>query len=136
MRRPERVAELVREEILQIVGYELDDPRLLGVTITDVRMADNLRDAKIFVTVSGTEEEIHQAMKALQHATTYVRRQLAFALELRHAPLLHFVRDTVEERAARVDALLADMTIEKPESETANAAESAMNEKGETPRTN
>ncbi len=106
MRRPEKVAEHVREEIAQIVGYELDDPRVTMVTVTDVRMSDNLREARVFVAVSGTDDEALSALKALRKASPYVRRQLAFNLNLRHAPDIHFIRDTVEEKAARVDEIL------------------------------
>jgi len=118
MRRPERVAETVRAEIIQIVGYELDDPRVLSVTVTDIKMSDDLRDARVFVTIEGDEREAREALKALRHAEIYVRRQLGFALNLRHAPHIHFVRDTVEERAQRVDALLAEIKFEpdSPES--------------------
>jgi len=106
MHRPERIADTLREEITQIVGYELEDPRLVSVTVTDVRVADDLRDASVFVTVEGDEEEHAKALLALQHAAPYVRKQLGFALNLRHTPALHFVRDTVEEQAKRVDVLL------------------------------
>ena len=106
MHRPERIADTLREEIAQIVGYELEDPRLAMVTVTDVRVADDLRDASVFVTVEGDEEEHVKALRALHHAAPYVRKQLGFALNLRHTPALHFVRDTVEEKAVRVDALL------------------------------
>jgi ribosome-binding factor A len=109
MRRPEKLAELIREEVIQIVGYELDDPRVASVTVTDVRVADNLRDASVYVTVEGSEEERHAAMKALQKAAPFVRRQLSMALNLRFTPEIHFVRDTVEESAARVDALLTEI---------------------------
>jgi ribosome-binding factor A len=51
MHRPERIAETLREEIAQIVGYELEDPRLTMVTVTEVRVADDLRDASVYVTV-------------------------------------------------------------------------------------
>lgn len=106
MHRPERIADTLREEITQIVGYELEDPRLVSVTVTDVRVADDLRDASVYVTVEGDEEEHDKALRALQHAAPYVRKQLGFALNLRHTPALHFVRDTVEEQATRVDTLL------------------------------
>ena len=53
MRRPERVADILREEISQIVGYELEDPRLTMVTVTDVRLSENLQDAHVYVTVAG-----------------------------------------------------------------------------------
>ncbi len=110
MRRPERLAETLRAEITEIVGYELDDPRLLGVTVTDVRVSANLREAKVYVVVQGDEKEIKEALKALQHAATFVRQQVALDLDLHHAPILNFVRDTVEENAIRVDELLKDIT--------------------------
>lgn len=126
LRRPEKVAEAVREEIIQIVGYELDDPRILAVTVTDVRMAGDLRDASVYVMVEGSEEEIGQAFVALRNAAPYVRRQLSAALNLRNAPLIHFVRDTVEERASRVDKLLNELgqvNGRKPAEETKEASE-------------
>ncbi len=106
MHRPERIAETLREEIAQIVGYELEDPRLTMVTVTEVRVADDLRDARVYVTVQGDEREHDLALRALRHAAPYVRKQLGFSLNLRHTPALHFVQDTVEEQAERVDALL------------------------------
>src|SRR6267378_4753147 len=106
MHRPERIADTLREEITQIVGYELEDPRLSMVTVTDVRVADDLRDASVFVTVAGDEHEHELAFIALRRAAPYVRKQLGFSLNLRHTPALHFVRDTVEEKAARVSSLI------------------------------
>ena len=106
MRRPERVADMLREEIMQIVGYELEDPRVQAVTVTDVRLSENLRDASVYVLVEGSEDEIIAALTALRHAAPYVRKQVGFALQLRHTPEIHFIRDTVEERGARVDKLL------------------------------
>lgn len=112
MRRPERVADVLREEVSQIVGYELDDPRLTMVTVTDVRLSDNLRDARVFVTVAGGEEEHRSAMKALRKAAPYIRKQLALSLNLPHAPELHFVRDRIEEEGRRVDELLLEIERE------------------------
>jgi ribosome-binding factor A len=112
MRRPERVADIIREEISQIVGYELEDPRLTMVTVTDVRLSDNRRDAQVFVTVAGNEEEHRLALEALRHAAPYVRKQLSLSLNLPRTPELHFVRDKVEERAERVDGLLQELAQE------------------------
>jgi ribosome-binding factor A len=120
MHRPERIAETLREEIAQIVGYELEDPRLTLVTVTEVRVADDLRDASVYVTVQGDEKEHLTALRALQHAAPYVRKQLGFALNLRHTPALHFVRDTVEEKAERVSTLLEKI---EPVSERTKDAE-------------
>lgn len=109
MRRSERMSEVLREEITEIVGFELDDPRLIAVTVTDVRVTDNLRDAKVYVTVEGDENEKKEAMKALQKAATFVRQKIALSLDLHHAPQIHFARDTVEENAARIENLLQDL---------------------------
>ena len=106
MRRAERVADILREEISQIVGYELEDPRLTMVTVTDVRISDNLRDARVYVTIAGDEEEHRRALSALRHAAPYVRKQVGFSLNLPRTPEIHFVRDRVEEEGERVDQLL------------------------------
>ena len=117
MRRPERVADIIREEISQIVGYELEDPRLTMVTVTDVRLSDNRREAQVFVTVAGNEEEHRLALAALRRAAPYVRKQLSLSLNLPRTPEIHFVRDTVEERAARVDGLLQQLAKEQQSEE-------------------
>jgi len=112
MRRTERVADLLREEIIQIVGYELEDPRLTPVTVTDVRLADNLKSLRVFFTIAGTEEEYKAALAALGHATPYIRKQLGLSLNLHRTPEIHFVRDRVEEEGERVDQLLAKIEEE------------------------
>ncbi|MDQ2975023.1 MAG: 30S ribosome-binding factor RbfA [Acidobacteriota bacterium] len=113
MRRPERVADILREEISQIVGYELEDPRLTMVTVTDVRLSDNGREARVFVTISGDEEEHRLALSALRHAAPYVRKQLGLSLNLPRTPEIHFVRDLVEEQGERVDRLLQEIDRER-----------------------
>ena len=110
MRRPERLAETLREEIAEVVGFELDDPRVEMVTVTDVKVSDDLRDAKVYVLVDGSEDEVQKALKALQHAAIFVRQQVAMNLSMRFAPHLHFVRDTAEENASRVNSILSDLT--------------------------
>ena len=119
MRRPERFAVALKEEIAEVVGFELDDPRLGSATVTDVVVADDLKDAKVYVFIRGTTAEIDKALKALRNASTFVRQQVAMNLDLRHAPHLHFLRDTAEENASRVSEILEDITI-KDETEERN----------------
>ena len=128
MRRPEQLAEVIREEVSQIVGYELEDPRVAGVTVTDVRVSENLRDASVYVLTEGTEAERAEAMKALQKAAPYVRRQLGIALTLKYTPELHFVRDTVEEAATRVEALLSEIKTESQDRPSPSPAEAGAGE--------
>lgn len=110
VRRPERLAEALREEIAEVVGFEMEDPRLQSVTVTDVQVSENLRDANVYVLVEGSESEIKEAMKALNHATTFVRQQVAMNLNLHHVPHLHFARDTAEENVTKIDRILGDLT--------------------------
>jgi ribosome-binding factor A len=111
MRRPERLAEALKEEIAEVVGFELEDPRLQNATVTDVVLSENGRDAKVFVLVDGDDEKaVKETMKGLQRAATFVRQQVTMSLSLRHAPHLHFVRDTAEENATRVSQILEDLT--------------------------
>ncbi len=134
MRRPEQIAEVIREEVSQIVGFELEDPRVETVTVTDVRVSENLRDASVYVTAEGTEAEKLEAMKALQKAAPYVRRQLGVALNLRYTPELHFVRDTVEEAATRVEALLTEIKTESQDRPSPSPAEAGAGEEEEKGR--
>jgi ribosome-binding factor A len=110
MRRPERLAETLKEEISEVVGYELDDPQLQNATVTDVEVSPDLRDAKVYVLINGDEAEIKRTLKNLQNAAGFVRQQVALNLDLRFAPHVHFARDTAEENAARVGRLLNELS--------------------------
>jgi len=113
MRRPERLAETLKEAIAEVVGFELDDPRLASATVTEVEVAPDLRDAKVFVLIHGTEIEIRAALKALGHAATFVRQQVALSLDMRFAPHIHFARDTAGENAERITEILERITDDK-----------------------
>ena len=112
MRRAERTADTLKEEIAQIVGYELEDPRLTAVTVTDVRLSSDKRAARVYVTIAGDEKEHEAALVGLRHAAPYVRKQLGLSLNLPRTPEIHFVRDRVEEEGERVDQLLLEIERE------------------------
>ncbi len=122
MRRPERLGEALKIEIAEVVGFELTDPRIEMVTVTDVELSADLRDAKVYVLIRGDEAEMDQALRSLRNASTFIRQQVAMNLDLRHAPHVHFVRDTAEENAGRVSEILDDLTrrgeIKKDDSES------------------
>jgi ribosome-binding factor A len=110
MRRPERLAEALKEEISEVVGYELDDPDLQNATVTEVEVSPDMRDAKVYVLINGEEAEIKRTLRDLQNAAGFVRQQVALNLDMRFAPHIHFARDTAEENAARVGRLLNELT--------------------------
>src|SRR6476469_4089073 len=117
MHRSEGTADTLKEEIAQIVGYELEDPRLASITVTDVRLSADKRAVRVYVTVAGDEAEHNSALSSLKHAAAYVRKQLGLALNLPRTPEIHFVRDRVEEQGERVDHLLHQIEKESKHEE-------------------
>jgi len=105
-RRTLRVSEAVREELTEIIGFELDDPRLLDVDVTEVHVSPDSRHATVKVAARGDEKQQNQALTALMHAESYLRRELASRLQLRHVPELHFERDKHPDADSRIDFLL------------------------------
>ena len=105
-RRTLRVAEALREELAELIGFELDDPRLAEVDVTEVHVSPDARHASVKVALHGDEHSQNQALAALAHAGGYLRRELAARLQLRHVPELHFERDKNPDAESRVDFLL------------------------------
>jgi ribosome-binding factor A len=105
--RHERVAEEIRHEISILLAGELKDPRILGlVTVTEVRLTPDLRQARVFVSVMGTEAEQASTLEGLDAASGFVRRELTERLRLRRAPEIHWVLDKSGEYGARIEDLL------------------------------
>jgi ribosome-binding factor A len=108
--RHERIGEEIAHEINAMLAGELKDPRLEGsVVVSEVRIAPDMRHAKIFVTVRGTEKEKEGAVHALDHAAAFIRHEITERLQLRRTPDLHFTLDRSEEYSERIDQLLAKM---------------------------
>ena len=106
-RRTERINELLRAEISDLLQRELKDPRIGGlVSITEVDVSPDLRNAKVFVSVLGEEAEQESTMEAFAAAARYLRQQLKKRLTLRRTPELTFLRDDSLERGAHILALL------------------------------
>ncbi len=104
--RPERVGQLIREELSEIFRKELKDPRLGFVTLTGVKMTKDLRTAKVFISVMGGGNAHEGTLEALSRATPFLRRALGQRLRLRHTPELLFAYDNSMEQGSRIDALL------------------------------
>jgi len=90
LRRIQRLAETIREELEEIVNYELDDPRIGSVVVVEVILSRDGRKALARVEAAGSETEAEAALAALDHARRYVRRLLAARLELFHSPEVLF----------------------------------------------
>lgn len=104
--RSERVSEAVREELSEIIGFELSDPRLGPVDVTEVHVAPDMRHANVKVGLGGDDRSQRDSLTALDHARHYLRHELARRLNLRRAPELHFEVDRFANVDTRVDVLL------------------------------
>ena len=114
-RRPERVAEAIREEVTTFLAEDARDPRLVGlVTVTGVDVTRDLRHAKVYVSVMGSDDERRATMQGLESATGHLRTRIGRALRLRVAPEIAFRYDDTVSRAARIDALLAEVRQPPP----------------------
>lgn len=113
-RRTERLNELLREEISELLQRQVKDPRVGGlVTVTAVQVAADLGHARVFVSVLGSDEEQSDTFRALDSAATFLRRQLGHRLTLRRTPELIFQRDDSLERGAHLLALLDEVAAEE-----------------------
>jgi ribosome-binding factor A len=104
-RRSRRLSEALREELAELIEYELKDPRLAGVTVTEAHMAPDGRHVRVVVALAGDAAERDRAMDALNHAANYLRRTVAVRLRLFRAPELHF-EEAGEAGAGRIEELL------------------------------
>ena len=108
-RRPQRVAEAIREAVAGFLTAEARDPRIGLVTVTGVKVTPDLRRAVVAVMVHGDDEAKVQSSRALAHAAGAMRRVIGDRLRLKSVPEVVFELDHELERAARIDKLLAEL---------------------------
>ena len=109
-RRADRVAEAVRVEVATFLTESAKDPRIVGfVTVTGAEVSPDLRHARVYVSVLGTETEKQATFDGLDSVASYLRSRVAKQLQLRVAPEIQFKEDDTIARAARIESLLADV---------------------------
>ena len=108
-KRLTRVGEMIREELSAMILRDLKDPRIGFVTITDVVMSPDLRQAKVYFSRIGTEAERAESQRGLQAAAGFMRRELGHRLALKFAPELRFFYDESLETGSRIDRLLREI---------------------------
>src|SRR5438874_259600 len=123
-RRPERLAEQIKEEVSLIIAGEVEDPRVGFVTVTDAKVSPDLRNAKIYVSVLGSKDEVRESLAALKHAANFIKVQLGAVLRMKRTPDLHFVHDETIQTAARIEELLSEEVEKARERERAEASAS------------
>jgi len=113
LKRPKRVAHLIQKEISAILRKQIKDPQLGFVTITEVKVTDDLQHARVYFTVYGSEQERIATEKLLKRMTSFVRYHIGQRIKLRYTPEIVFQYDETIEKAARIDDLINKLHQEK-----------------------
>jgi ribosome-binding factor A len=112
--RNQRVSEALREELDELIGYELSDPRIGEATVTEVLVSPDMRRAQVRLHLSDKADEQHETILALDGARHFLRRQLAERLNLFRVPELHFEADISSAVTTRMEHLLKRVRRGRP----------------------
>lgn len=112
--RAERVSEALREELGELIGYELSDPRIGDAAVTEVLVSPDMKHAQVRLHLGSDPVQRQQTIQALEGARGFLRRQLAERLQLYRVPDLHFEEDISVSGKARMEALLKRIQRGRP----------------------
>jgi len=108
-KRTDRVSDVIKKEVADVLFREAKDPRLQFITITHVRVSRDLKNAKIFFTSMKEGQELEAIQAGLKSASGFVQRQLGARLHLRYTPHITFVFDRSLENGCRMDKILKEI---------------------------
>lgn len=108
--RPARVASVVREVVAHAITFEMKDPRIDGVTVSDVEVTGDLREARVFVHIHDPDRA-DAALKALRGGAGWLRRKIGERVRLRHTPRIEFRFDRSLDYGARIEAKLRELGL-------------------------
>jgi len=110
--RLQRIADRIRQELSELVIYKVSDPRLSGISITDVTVDRELAFADVYVSAVEGKPRAGEILAGLEHASGFLRHALAESVELRVFPKLRFHWDPTPENADHIERLLASLREE------------------------
>ncbi len=111
-KRVRRFSELLKQEISKIILREVKDPRIGFVSLTDVEVSGDLKHAKIYVSVYGSEQEKKETMKGLEKAQGFIRRLVGERITTYHTPELLFRYDDSIEHGVYISKLIEEVREE------------------------
>ncbi|MGL5540470.1 MAG: 30S ribosome-binding factor RbfA [Erysipelotrichaceae bacterium] len=111
--KAERMGTIIQKEVSEIIQFELKDPKVGFVTVTDVRCTADLSIAKVYVSFLGKEERKEAGMKALQRSKGFIRSELAKRLTVRKTPDLVFLHDDALERGNKIENIIQEINKKK-----------------------
>lgn len=107
--RVERVAEQIKKELSQLIQAELKDPRIGFITVTGVEVTGDLSQARVYLSVLGSEEQKEETLKAIARGKGFLRSELGKRIRFRHIPDLIFKFDSSIEYGSHIEALLEQL---------------------------
>jgi ribosome-binding factor A len=119
--RLQRISDRIREEMSELLIQEVSDPRLAGVTITDVKVDRELAYAEVYVSAIEGQVRAEEILEGFETAKGYFRHALSQRIDLRTFPRLRFHWDPTPENAEKIEKLIADWHKEIPPGEEQNA---------------
>lgn len=128
--RPARIAEVIREVASETILFELNDPRIKGVTVTRAEVSGDLQHAKIYVSLMGTEKEQKLCMHGLENAAGFVQSKLGNRLKTRFTPVVRFVLDLGVKNSLEISRLINEALAPSASSPPAEDGSAARDEAG------
>lgn len=119
--RIEKLQELIKQETGKMLLNDIKDPRIGFVTVTDVEMTGDLREAKIFVSVMGGEEQVKNSLEGLKSALGFIRREIGKRIRLRFTPEISFALDTSLDYGDHIQKLLLQVEGDLDHADNAQA---------------
>jgi ribosome-binding factor A len=107
--RVRKIQEFIKQEVSNILLNKLKDPRLGFVTVTDVSITGDLREATVYVSLFGSDKQKQDTLQALKHATGYIRTEVGRSLGIRYSPTITFQQDTSLDYGMKIDKILHDI---------------------------
>ncbi|MFW5985222.1 MAG: 30S ribosome-binding factor RbfA [Halanaerobiaceae bacterium] len=135
-KRVRRVSELLKQEISQIIRHEVKDPRIGFVSVTDVEVSGDLKHAKVFVSVYGSDKEKEETMKGLNKAQGFIRSLVGDRLTTYHTPEVIFRYDDSIEHGVYMSKLISEVREEdkkKKHNKDENNAQQKENSQSDQP---
>ena len=120
--RAERIADQIKDQVSQLLAFEVKDPAVGLLTVTHVKLTSDMGLAHVYYTLVGDDVERRKTARALDRATAFVRRRLAEGMNMRRTPEVKFHYDENVERQERVETLLREIAAERDAREKADAS--------------
>ena len=120
-KRSARIGDLIKEEVADIIMHKLKDPRLGFITVTDAQASDDLRHAKVFISVLEDEKK-EKTLKIISSSAKFIRSELSKRVKIKFIPELTFKLDESIEYGAKIDKILNEV---KPSTDTSGDNENS-----------